>query len=87
MTARRIPRPQPAAMPAAAVPLAAALLALALALGVGVGAAQAAPAPWYQWRSKIDGAMVCAQTPLGPGWERAGGPYRDSHCTKPALAK
>jgi hypothetical protein len=40
----------------------------------------AAPAPWYQWRSKADGRLVCAQTPLGPGWERFGGPYRDAHC-------
>jgi hypothetical protein len=51
------------------------------------GALAAAPASWYQWRSKVDGALVCSQTPLGPGWEKARGPYRDSHCTKPALAK
>ena len=30
-------------------------------------AAMAAPAPWYYWRSKIDGARVCAQTSPGPG--------------------
>lgn len=40
----------------------------------------AAPAPWYQWRSKVDGKQVCAQTSLGHGWEKASGPYRDSHC-------
>lgn len=40
----------------------------------------AAPAPWYQWRSKADGHLVCAQTSLGPGWEQATGPYRDARC-------
>lgn len=51
------------------------------------GAALAGPAPWYQWRSKtVPGLYVCRQT-LGPGWERAMGPYKDSHCEKLALAK
>ena len=45
-------------------------------------AALAGPAPWYSWRSKVDGQQVCAQTALGQGWEKAGGPYKDSHCTK-----
>ena len=45
-------------------------------------AALAGPAPWYQWRSKVDGKQFCAQTSLGPGWEKAGGPYKDSRCTK-----
>lgn len=49
--------------------------------------ATAGPAPWYQWRSKVDGRLVCAQTPLGKGWEQASGPYRDSHCEKLILAK
>ncbi len=40
----------------------------------------AAPAPWFKWRSKIDAQLVCAQTSLGHGWEKASGPYRDSHC-------
>ena len=44
--------------------------------------AVAGPAHWFQWRSKIDGKLVCSQTPLGPGWEKATGPYRDSHCEK-----
>jgi hypothetical protein len=46
------------------------------------GAALAGPAPWFTWRSKVDGKQVCAQTSLGPGWEKAAGPYQDSHCTK-----
>lgn len=45
-------------------------------------AAFAAPAAWFQWRSKLDGNLVCSQTPLGLGWEKATGPYRDSHCAK-----
>jgi hypothetical protein len=47
----------------------------------------AEPAPWYQWRSKADGKRVCAQTSLGPGWERAAGPFRDSRCEKRFLVK
>ena len=47
--------------PAALLVLAAWLLWLALPL-------HAAPAPWYYWRSKVDGARVCAQTSPGPGW-------------------
>jgi hypothetical protein len=58
-----------------------ALLALSSAL------TQAEPAPWYKWRSKVDGALVCAQTALGPGWEKASGPYRNSHCEKLIIAK
>jgi hypothetical protein len=53
------------------------LLGLALALPAVL---HAAPAPWYQWRSKADGALSCSQTPLGPGWERFAGPYRDARC-------
>lgn len=49
--------------------------------------ADAAPAHWYQWRSKTDGAVVCANVPLGAGWERAAGPFRDSHCEKRVLAQ
>lgn len=56
-------------------------------LAVLCGAAIAAPAPWYQWRSKADGQLACSQTPLGPGWERAAGPYQDARCEKPKLAK
>ena len=49
--------------------------------------ALAAPAPWYKWRSKVDGTLSCAQSTLGFGWELASGPYKDSRCEKPALAK
>jgi len=49
--------------------------------------ALARPASWFQWRSKADGALACSQTPLGPGWERAAGPYRDARCEKLIVAK
>jgi hypothetical protein len=53
------------------------LLGLALA---GPAVLNAAPAPWYQWRSKATGKLVCSQTPLGPGWEKFAGPYHDARC-------
>ena len=39
------------------------------------------PAPWYKFRSKVDGKTYCLQTKPGPGWERVDGPFKDSHCT------
>lgn len=56
-------------------------------LAAGAAAALAGPAPWYLWRSKFDGRQFCAQSSLGPGWERASGPYTDSHCEKRATVK
>ncbi|MDQ2820226.1 MAG: hypothetical protein M3Y65_07515 [Pseudomonadota bacterium] len=47
----------------------------------------AEPAPFYIWRSKVDGKSVCAQTGLGPGWERAAGPFHDSRCQKRIVVK
>ena len=47
----------------------------------------AAPAPYYQWRSKATGQLACSPTPLGEGWERAHGPYRDARCEKLIVAK
>jgi len=52
-----------------------ALAGLALA-----GAALAAPAPWYWWRSKIDGHRLCAQVSPGAGWERDSGPFEGPLC-------
>ena len=62
--------------------IALALLALFLAASASAG-----PAPWFQWRSKLNGALACSQTPLGPGWEKTGGPYRDARCDKLIVAK
>jgi hypothetical protein len=64
------------------LPLFSSILLIAFSAGLC-----AEPAPWYQWRSKADGKRVCAQTSLGPGWERAAGPFRDSRCEKRFLVK
>ena len=42
----------------------------------------AAPAHYWTWRSKLDGKIVCSQTPLGAGWEKADGPFQDAQCRK-----
>jgi len=60
---------------------------VAITLSLSCAGLLAAPAPWWKWRSKIDGALVCSQTQLGPGWEQAYGPYKDSRCEKPVNAK
>lgn len=44
------------------------------------GLALAAPAPWYYWRSKVDGHRLCAQVSPGTGWERDSGPYEGPMC-------
>ncbi|QOY96217.1 hypothetical protein IM543_10535 [Massilia sp. UMI-21] len=62
-------------------------LAFLLALGLASQAALGAPAPYFQWRSKLNGALACSQTPLGPGWEKFAGPYRDARCEKLIVAK
>jgi len=41
---------------------------------------RAAPAPWYYWRSKVDGARVCAQTSPGFGWLRDSEAYAGPGC-------
>lgn len=54
--------------------------AMALALSALAVAASAAPAPWYYWRSKVDGVRVCAQTSPGAGWERDSAAYEGPGC-------
>jgi len=49
--------------------------------------AAAAPAPWWLWESVTNGSKVCAQTPLGPGWRKLLGPYRDARCEKPVRTR
>lgn len=51
------------------------LTALAVAL-------PAASAPWYQWRSQLNGELYCAQIEPGPGWTRIEGPFRDAGCQR-----
>ena len=41
---------------------------------------QAAPAPWYYWRSLVDGSLVCAQTAPGHGWERGSAAFEGPGC-------
>lgn len=53
---------------------------LLMGLALCGGLALAAPAPWYYWRSKVDGHRLCAQVSPGPGWERDGGPYEGPLC-------
>jgi len=62
------------------------LLALALAIAFPA-LLHAGPAPWYQWRSKATGDLVCSQTPLGEGWAKFAGPYRDARCELRMTAK
>lgn len=62
-------------------------IACLLALALCSAQLAAGPAPWWQWRSKLDGKLACSQTPLGPGWEKVAGPYKDSRCEKLVLAK
>ncbi|MFN4120996.1 hypothetical protein [Acidovorax sp.] len=45
-----------------------------------MAAAQAGLAPWYYWRSTLDGARVCAQTSPGTAWERDSAPYEGPGC-------
>ena len=56
--------------PPSHIPRRAAAVLVAWSLAFAASAVLAAPAPWYYWRSKVDGARVCAQTSPGPGWER-----------------
>ncbi len=46
-------------------------------------AAIAQPAPWYKWKSKLNGKITCTQTSPGSGWEKDSGPYKDARCEKP----
>lgn len=62
-------------------------LAAPLALMLCCAQPQAGPAPYWTWQSKLDGKTACSQTPLGSGWEKLRGPYKDSRCEKLVLAK
>jgi hypothetical protein len=60
---------------------------LGLVLALTCAWLSAEPAPWFKWRSKLDGTLACSQTPLGPGWDQVAGAYRDSRCEKRIAAK
>ncbi len=59
-----------------------AALAAVGALGgmLALGVALAAPAPWYYWRSQVDGRRVCAQTSPGAGWARDSAAFDGPGC-------
>lgn len=76
-----MPKPSPHSLHTArAVPGLTVTAVLVLALWSFAFAVSAAPAPWYYWRSKVDGARVCAQTSPGPGWERDSAAYDGPGC-------
>lgn len=57
-------------------------LVLSLILAIFVSNVFAQSAPWYKWRSTLNGKEFCAQTSPGEGWEKASGPYNDARCEK-----
>ena len=58
------------------------LLLAGIVLAATSAQAGAGPAPYYKWTSRLDTAVVCSQTPLGPGWVQGDGPFSDSRCQK-----
>ena len=58
----------------------------AVSLALACATLQAVPAAYWQWQSIVDAqVLTCSATPLGPGWKKFRGPFRDSHCEKPAM--
>ena len=53
---------------------------IAVAAGLLCAAALAAPAPWYYWRSQVDGQRICAQTSPGVGWTRDSDAFEGPGC-------
>jgi len=47
----------------------------------------AAPAPWYLWRSQLDGALSCQQFSPGQAWSLYDGPFADLACEKRVSVK
>jgi hypothetical protein len=47
---------------------------------MGATSVQAAPAPWYFWRSTVDGQRMCAQTSPGHGWVRDSEAFEGPGC-------
>lgn len=58
-----------------------AYLFFALAAAIALPA-RAASAPWFKWRSKLNGTVVCAQVMHGE-WIKAEGPFKDARCARP----
>lgn len=47
----------------------------------------AAPAPWYKWKSTLDGKIACFQVSPGVGWLKDSGPYDDARCQLPNASR
>jgi len=59
-----------------------------LSLAMACGQLQAGPARYWQWQSVVDTAVLtCSNTPLGPGWKKFRGPFKDSRCEKLVIVK
>lgn len=57
-------------------------IAIVLLAATAAGTATARPAWWYLYQSRIDGQRACSQSPLGDGWIKMAGPFKDAHCEK-----
>jgi len=58
------------------------LIAILLLAATAANSAVARPAWWYLYQSRIDGQRACSQSPLGDGWIKMAGPFKDAHCEK-----
>jgi hypothetical protein len=58
-------------------------IAALIVLALVCVAAFAAGAPWYKWKNKFDGAILCLQTSPGETWYVFQGPFMESQCRKP----
>jgi hypothetical protein len=48
-------------------------------------AAFASGAPWYKWKNKVDGTILCAQISPGEAWYVFQGPFMESQCKKAGM--
>ena len=55
-------------------------LLLVLLVFLAAAQAHAAPAPWYHWRSLVDGQRTCAQAAPGNGWARDSAAFDGPGC-------
>jgi hypothetical protein len=39
-------------------------------------------APFWLWKSRLDGRLFCAQVVRGGGWDKIDGPFRDARCSQ-----
>jgi hypothetical protein len=58
-------------------------IAVLVALVLVCAAAFASGAPWFKWKNKFDGTILCAQISPGETWFVFQGPFMESQCRKP----